>query len=311
VTLTRFPNRVLARFHKGALVTWSLLLLVAAGAVPAQGAEPFDRGLLWRLEADGVAPSHLLGTMHSADPAVIDLPDPVRRAFEAADSLTLEMVMSEAVKQRIGRSMMLADGRSLEAIIGGERFAQVAAIGALYGWPKPLVKLMKPWAVMTVFGMPPEELQRQAAGALPLDQQLQADAEARGLAVYGLESPEEQLAVFDGMAVTQQVTFLDMVLEQHPAIGDWFDQLKQLYLARDTGGMLAIMREQSAGGDPALMAAFEDRLVVRRNRLMAERMAPRLAAGGAFVAVGALHLPGEHGLLGLLEQQGYQVSRVY
>jgi uncharacterized protein YbaP (TraB family) len=40
-------------------------------------------------------------------------------------------------------------------------------------------------------------------------------------------------------------------------------------------------------------------------------MQPHLKGGKAFVAVGALHLPGEKGLLNLLEQQGYTVRVVY
>jgi uncharacterized protein YbaP (TraB family) len=44
---------------------------------------------------------------------------------------------------------------------------------------------------------------------------------------------------------------------------------------------------------------------------MAERMRQYLQQGNAFVAVGALHLPGEEGLLNLLEQQGYTVRRLY
>ena len=44
---------------------------------------------------------------------------------------------------------------------------------------------------------------------------------------------------------------------------------------------------------------------------MVDRMAPRLAEGNAFIAVGALHLPGEKGVLNLLQQGGYRVSAVY
>jgi hypothetical protein len=40
-------------------------------------------------------------------------------------------------------------------------------------------------------------------------------------------------------------------------------------------------------------------------------MVPLLAAGHAFIAVGALHLPGERGVLRLLEQRGYRVEAVY
>jgi uncharacterized protein YbaP (TraB family) len=44
---------------------------------------------------------------------------------------------------------------------------------------------------------------------------------------------------------------------------------------------------------------------------MADRLEPHLAGGDAFVAVGALHLPGQRGLLGLLEERGYSVESVY
>jgi uncharacterized protein YbaP (TraB family) len=43
---------------------------------------------------------------------------------------------------------------------------------------------------------------------------------------------------------------------------------------------------------------------------MAERMEPYLKQGGAFVAVGALHLPGEQGLLRLLGRRGYTLPAV-
>jgi len=48
-----------------------------------------------------------------------------------------------------------------------------------------------------------------------------------------------------------------------------------------------------------------------RNRTMVKRMIPLLQRGSAFVAVGAAHLPGEEGMLYLLEQEGYRVTRIY
>ena len=64
-------------------------------------------------------------------------------------------------------------------------------------------------------------------------------------------------------------------------------------------------------GDQRLADEFQQHLVVDRNHRMAERMRQYLQQGQAFIAVGALHLPGEEGLLNLLEQQGYTVRRVY
>ena len=50
--------------------------------------------------------------------------------------------------------------------------------------------------------------------------------------------------------------------------------------------------------------SFQADVIDRRNFLMVERMQDRLQEGAAFVAVGALHLPGEKGVLKLLQGQG-------
>jgi uncharacterized protein YbaP (TraB family) len=52
-------------------------------------------------------------------------------------------------------------------------------------------------------------------------------------------------------------------------------------------------------------------LIDDRNARMAQRLRPWLRHGGAFIAVGALHLPGEHGLLAVLSAQGLRLTRVY
>ena len=51
-------------------------------------------------------------------------------------------------------------------------------------------------------------------------------------------------------------------------------------------------------------------MVTARNRTMAANAAPILQRGNAFIAVGALHLPGEKGLIELLRRDGYTVTAV-
>jgi uncharacterized protein YbaP (TraB family) len=62
--------------------------------------------------------------------------------------------------------------------------------------------------------------------------------------------------------------------------------------------------------DSSDYAAFEQRIILDRNKIMAERAAPILATGNVFMAVGALHLPGEGGVIELLRKQGFTVTAV-
>jgi hypothetical protein len=50
-------------------------------------------------------------------------------------------------------------------------------------------------------------------------------------------------------------------------------------------------------------------LLQGRNSTMAERAAPLLASGGAFIAVGALHLVGKTGLIERFRAGGYTVTK--
>jgi uncharacterized protein YbaP (TraB family) len=62
------------------------------------------------------------------------------------------------------------------------------------------------------------------------------------------------------------------------------------------------------GLDPRLQAHFEQVGVIERNHTMVRRALPWLQEGGLLIAVGALHLPGEQGLVELLRDQGMTVT---
>jgi hypothetical protein len=49
--------------------------------------------------------------------------------------------------------------------------------------------------------------------------------------------------------------------------------------------------------------------VRKRNAVMAQRAIPWLEKGGVFMAVGALHLPGNEGVVALLQQAGFTVEQ--
>jgi uncharacterized protein YbaP (TraB family) len=281
------------------------LLLYLLLAVPAAAAERFDSGLLWRIEGPGAAASYLFGTMHSDHPEVVELAPPVQRAFERADGLTLELALDPQSLLSLTAALLMTEGRSLESLLGADLFVRAVEAMAGHGIPEVLVANMKPWAVAVTLMTPP------AQSGVVLDHVLYQKALADGKPVDGLETVTEQVALFDDMAVEEQIALLRDTLDHLADIDSMLIELRRAWLQRDLAKLMEINEHSMRDTDPQLAAAFNQRIIIDRNRLMAERLESRLREGNRFIAVGALHLPGRNGLLELLSQRGYRVTRLY
>ena len=298
-------------WRRPALAGLAVLLSLASPLTPAAGERPFGEGLLWRVERADRTPSHVFGTMHTADPQVVALPQAVKDTLDGAESLVLEIVMTDQVLGELAQAMILSDGTGLDAIVGPERFERVLDAGARYGMSGEQLRLLKPWALTMFFSFPPSEFQRQAAGGVPLDQVLEDSARKRGTALHGIETPAEQIAIVAELPAPEQLALLDAAIDANPRIESIFETMKTAYLNRDLNALHRLTDEMSEGTDQDLQRLFLERMIDTRNERMVGRIAAYLAEGNAFIAVGALHLSGERGILKLLEKQGYRVSRIY
>lgn len=285
----------------------ALLGVLAGGIAPAPAAERYERGLLWRIEGKSAPASHVFGTIHLADPRVAALPTAVMNELNRARSLTLEVKLDPGTILVLAKRMVYDDGRDLQGVAGPDLFAKAAAITTGLGLPEPLLRMFKPWAVALVLSAP----QQDPSGVL--DFVLARSAAEQGKPVHQLESLEEQIAVFEGMSEADQVALLGQAVDNYERMPQLIARLVEAYLARDLASLWRISEESGGDGVEAkrLRAAFAHRLLDERNARMAERSEARLREGGAFIAVGALHLYGDAGVLSLLERRGWRVTRVY
>ncbi len=294
-----------------ALIVIALGLLLVGRAALAGGEMPYGQGVLWKLERGAVAPSYLFGTIHITDERVLRLPAEVAQAFDGARSATFEVIMTDELRMRLARVMIAPPDRTLDRILGPALYDDAMAAGARYGFAPEQLRFLKPWALAMFLSVPEAEFARSATGALPLDQALQERARAQGKPVYELETGDEQIALFDELTEDDQLSMLESAIEDNARIETLFEDLTTRYLARDVGAIHRDMIQQSKSMDEQLIKMFLLRFNEERNRTMVRRMEAHLGEGGAFVAIGALHLPGETGLLSLLAAQGYQITRVY
>ena len=202
-------------------------------------------------------------------------------------------------------AMLMTDGRLLSDIIGQSLFEKTARAVSARGIPEVVLERMKPWAVATTLSMPLPET------GMVLDLKLFQAAEQAGKQLHGLETIREQLDVFETMPESDQVVLLKDAVDNLEVIDDMNAALLSAWKRRDLAAMMAISDDAMQSGDQRIARDFEQRLIIDRNRLMAERIEPHLERGGAFIAVGALHLPGDDGLLNLLERRGYTLMLIY
>jgi len=282
-----------------------ILFLVIFFFPVVTNADLFSKGLLWEISSQSGKQSYLLGTMHSDDERITQLPADIRNAFDHSDSFSGEVMMDIGTITSMSKMMYFTDGRQLKDIIGEERYQKSTEYLMQYDVPDFMAAIMKPWAVATTLSLPKPKTGRF------LDLMLFQDAMSQGKAVYGLESALEQMSVLDEMSEDDQITMLDEAIENFHRIPEIFQRFVTVYLNRDLKGLQNLNKELMAGSDQKIAEHFEKKLLVKRNYLMAERMQPRLKEGKAFIAIGALHLPGDEGVLNLLVEKGYKVRVVY
>jgi uncharacterized protein len=286
-----------------------LLAVVAAATLTAASLAdeaPRRGALLYEVRAPGGQnPSYLFGTIHSEDPRILDLPEPVLTAFADSPAFALEVVPDTEAIIKSMVTMTYTDGRTLREVLPADMYPEVATALEGLGMPPAAFRDFKPWAVLTLISVPPT-----GSGDF-LDMRLYRRAAEAGKRILGLESMEEQLAVFDDMSESDQIALLREALESRDELPAMFESLIEAYLARDLDTLMERSEHYLQGKDPRLAALFREAAVESRNRRMAQRMLPLLDQGGWFIAVGALHLPGAGGILSLVEQKGYRVTPVH
>lgn len=287
-------------------------------AVYAEAAgTPNGKGLLWKIEKDGTEPSFLFGTMHIGDPRVLDLAPPVRDAFEAAETLALELAdlddpqaMAAALFSSAQLTMLPGTETLFDHLSAEER--NLVEDGLMRrGIPPYSVRRMSPWLLYLTLSYPQCEFERQRQGDLALDAMLSAKAKEAGKRTVGLESFEEQLSILAGTPLEMQLQWLVDTMRLGERLDDFIETMIVLYENEETSTFMPLIKGlmQREGADVSAYTAFEDTVIDLRNEHMASRAAALIDEGNAFIAVGAAHLPGEQGLVARLRDAGYTVTR--
>lgn len=283
---------------------------LAAGVVHAEAADP-PRPLLWKA-SDGDNAVYLLGTFHLLEPADYPLDPKVYAALDDAElvffELSPEALADPTLGLRFAQAGVRTDGRTLQQTVDAPTWAATVQLASEAGLPLDALQRMEPWfaaltltmAEMTAAGLDP---------VLGLDKHLARRATRDGKRTAGLETPADQIRLFDGMKPGVQLAQLRDVVERSEEIRSETEWLHQQWRDGDVDALYWGMAAAMKARDPALY----ERINTQRNAAWVSRIKALLDAPGtddALVAVGSLHLLGAEGLVQQLAAAGYTVERL-
>jgi uncharacterized protein len=292
--------------------------LAAAEAARADDLVNGD-GLLWLIDKAGLAPSYLFGTIHSTDESALEVARRAAQSINGAKIVATELGGPiDTIEKANIAAVTLAkaldrDHDTFEGVIAPEDREKIEKLITSLGYPAEFAHHLKPWFLAILTALPKCEAERETLNLPEVDQFLAETARDSGVKVIALETAEEQLAAIASMR-PQVVAALLTLAARDPALNDnLYATMLRLYRESRPAEILAV--SDALGGlsdsERAAQDEFTVALLQGRNATMAERAAPLLASGGAFIAVGALHLAGKAGLVERFRAQGYTVTKVW
>ena len=284
------------------VVLLGLLFSATSIAVEAERGLDEDRALFWSIQKDGEPVGYLLGTIHSEDPRVLDFTEDFLLKLNSNNMFAMELVPDLPTLARLTEYMHYPKGKTLESVIGTDRFNALTSALSTYKVPADFVNQMKPWAAMMTLSTPPPET------GFFMDLSLSLRASGSGLKVVGLETLEQQLSFLENMPLSMQLSLLDQAIEEFGQVSQTHDLMVDAYLENNLFELQALSDEQLKVVGAQVSDYFIKLGVHERNLRMLESLLSQLENNKVFVAVGALHLPGEEGLLNKLRSKGFELS---
>jgi uncharacterized protein YbaP (TraB family) len=276
-------------------------LLATACAPPADAKPP-----VWVVK-DADSEIVLFGSVHVLPPGLDWRPAQLDSALAAADDLWFELPVDQASETGVAGLAaargVLPEGRSLSALLSPVGQARLKAAADRYGLSFALLDRFEPWFAEVALAA----VQFRNAGAdaaSGVEKALSASAPA-GVKRQAFESPAQQIALFDGAPVSEQVASLEETLDELETDPDAYDDLVRAWM---TGDLAALDEDALAPLRKAAPGLYR-RLVSDRNAAWVKTLQQRLAGSGkTVVVVGVGHLVGQDGVPARLRALGYSVE---
>ncbi|MEL7211710.1 MAG: TraB/GumN family protein [Pseudomonadota bacterium] len=285
-------------------------------------ATPYPTGLLWRAEK-GETVLHLIGTMHVYDPRLDPILTHVQPLIPEADLILLETTKEAEAKLQTEMAnrpelLFITEGPTLPDLLPETVWQTLADQARARQIPAFMAAKFQPWYLSLMLAVPPCAMEAMVSGQRGLDHMIMDEAERAGVPTQALEPYDMLFTLFGDAPMAQQVEMLQASVAMNRDADALFATLLATYFAEEhvkawhVSRLLARdMPGATADEIDAMFAEMEDTLLTRRNRNWMPVIADAAARhDSVMIAMGAAHLGGTDGVLNLLAEEGYTLTRL-
>lgn len=280
---------------------------------------PFHEGIIWEARK-GDQVIHVVGTHHAGDGRHRKVVADASKFLKKADLLMLEMRTKEIKPQweaiyEDPKPLFRRSGPSTSQLLRKDLWNQLSLRMQVFGFSPKQLNSIQPWFIAgkVVHGdCDPFSWDRSKG----VDARLERVAATSRVPTMSLETLNEALRIIGRQPVRDQVRALELDMQSKAEIANMSTTLRNAYHDdKLIEGMLineAFMYRDlnvSRAEVSRLQRSRDKYILDERNKLWMPRILSRKEKR-IVVAVGAAHLPGRYGVLNLLQQQGYKLTRV-
>ena len=258
--------------------------------------------LLYKIEGkDLQKPSYIYGTIHIMPKKQFAISESITTALKECDALAMEVDINMDLKTQIDAAQrsLLPDGKTIADITSAENAQKIRqfCIDSLHWKESKYVRMSR----LTPFFLSSIILQDLIGKSKSFEVELNKLAEKNKMTTLGLETIQMQMDLVNDVPYEEQIKLL---LEGLTTNNSEYNTMLNCYLKQDLNKLGELMN------DAELSPEFNANFLVKRNQNWIPQISKMVQEKPIFIAVGAGHLPGEQGVLKLLQEAGYTVSPI-
>ena len=249
----------------------------------------------------------LFGSVHVLPPGLKWRPPALDAGLAAADDVWFELPVGPATDQEVarlaGRVGVLGPDKSLFRLLPPADAQRLLRIADTYGVDKAGLDRLEPW--LAEVALAAAAFAKAGADTLHGVEAVLSAAAPPAARRRALETPAEQIGLFDDAPLAEQVASLRVSLAELETDPEGYMKLVRAWLAGDAAALDREALQPLRKASPALFR----RLVTQRNARWTAELDTRLKGKGrTVVVVGVGHLVGDEGLPARLRALGYSVT---